>query len=174
MTTQICTTPTDRFVYRRVAGPLRISAPAEFFFQHLKGISPRRLTDGHRSTSKSGQIATHPPTDRWQDSSSTVVRAARREKCLPHRSLLQPRRATPTSRGLNFAAVHVDSNHDEPRESRRPAPDDVRRNVSQSCPDSRAPPHHSGPPKTSPSFSVAFLTSCPKIAVNVTILFTRK
>ena len=82
MTTQICTTPTDRFVHRRVAGPLRISQPAEFFFQHLNGISPRRLTDGHRSTSKSGQIATHPPTDRWQDSSSTVVRAPRRT-CSP-------------------------------------------------------------------------------------------
>ena len=43
------------------------------------------------------------------------------------RVVLQPRRATLTSRVLNFEPVHVGSNHDEPRES--PLPVDVRRIV---------------------------------------------
>ena len=92
---------------------------------NLVGISPRQLEDAHRATSRIGRIAAHPATDRWQDprrSSSPLP-----DEVAARRIVVQPRRANPTSRVLNLAAVHVDSNHDEPRESRRP--DDVRRNV---------------------------------------------
>ena len=168
MTTQICTTPTDRFVYRRASGrPTAHFSASGIFFSASQRNQP---TPTHRRAPVDQQIWPNCLSPTHRSLAGLLVDRHPRsihDEHAARRIVLQPRRATPTSRDLNFAAVHVDSNHDEPRESRRP--DDVRRNVRAA----RTAARHlttAALPRPHP----AFLTSCPKIAVNVTLMFTRK
>ena len=88
MTTRICATPTDRFVHRRVGGPLRISAHCGIYFRTrgLVGSWPMSLPSrpGRRSSRRTNS---HGPPARPATASSCPNELRRSAACRADRRI---------------------------------------------------------------------------------------